>query len=100
VLRADLDGRELKKLAQAILDLGKEENRETPRIQINEAQACEAVWSNSQCIPAAWDKCPLLIFGKQLADELNYFFHGDDDGDNFTRRGTNRRAAESYEELD
>jgi hypothetical protein len=33
-----------------------------------EAAACEAVSNDVQCI---YPKCPLLVFGKQLADELN-----------------------------
>jgi len=33
-----------------------------------EAAACEAVSNDIQCI---YPKCPLLVFGKQLADELN-----------------------------
>ncbi len=79
ILRPNADHRELKKLAQAILDLGRnEENEAAPPLQINEAQVWEAVWANSQCVMAQRDKCPLLIFGKQLADELNQFFHGED----------------------
>jgi hypothetical protein len=29
------------------------------------------VWRNMQCIN---HRCPMLLFGKQLADELNEFF--------------------------
>jgi hypothetical protein len=77
VLRPDLDRRGLKNLAQAILDLGRNEASEAPRTQINEAQVYEAVWANSQCVLAARHRCPLLIFGRHLADELNQFFSAD-----------------------
>jgi len=75
VLRPDLDTKGTKKLAQKILSLGNDEDPSLPKkTQINDAQVCEVIWAHSQCVMAARDKCPLLIFGKQLADELNQFF--------------------------
>lgn len=74
VLRPDLDFKELEKLAQRILALGDEESG-LPKITDMEVTAL--VWSNSQCVKAQSGTCPLLIFGKQLADRLNEFFHGE-----------------------
>jgi hypothetical protein len=96
VLRPDLDRKKLKKLAQKILALGDEEAG-MPRI--TDAECVELVWTNSQCVKTQNGTCPLLVFGRQLADNLNSFF-GATDEENFARRGTNRRAAESHEELD
>ena len=54
------------------------EIRENPRRQITDAQIVELVWAHSQCVHNQTGKCPLLIFGKQLADALNevLFFGG------------------------
>jgi len=95
VLRPDLDTRGLKKLAKAILSLGAgdaNEGRSPPQIEINDAQVTEMVWCHSQCIEP---HCPLLIFGKQLADELNEFFDGDEDEN---PRGRGRRSPASLAE--
>jgi hypothetical protein len=75
VLRPDLDAKGANKLAQAILNLGDDQDASSPKVRINEAQVVETVWCHSQCIKP---HCPLLIFGKQLADELNQFFHGEE----------------------
>jgi len=32
------------------------------------------VWRNSQCIHNQTGRCPLLVFGRQLAEEINEFF--------------------------
>jgi hypothetical protein len=40
----------------------------------------ELVWAHSQCVHTQKGKCPLLIFGKQLADALNEFFWEEDWG--------------------
>jgi hypothetical protein len=42
-----------------------------PRRRITDPQIVEMIWRNMQCIKP---HCPLLIFGRQLADELNAFF--------------------------
>lgn len=47
---------------------------EKPRRRITDAQVVEMVWANSQCVKNQVGHCPLLVFGKQLADELNKFF--------------------------
>jgi hypothetical protein len=33
------------------------------------------VWENLQCINP---RCPMLLFSKQIAEELNEFFRGED----------------------
>ena len=51
---------------------------EKPHKRITDAQIVELVWAHSQCIHTRTGKCPLLIFGKQLADALNEFFWEED----------------------
>lgn len=46
--------------------------------RITDAQIVELVWAHSQCVHNQAGKCPLLIFGKQLAEALNEFFWSDD----------------------
>jgi hypothetical protein len=49
-----------------------------PQKNITDAQIVEMVWRHSQCILNQMGKCPLLVFGNQLADELNEFFGADE----------------------
>ena len=51
---------------------------EKPRRKITERDAVELVWQHSQCIHTQRGKCPLLIFGKQLAEALNDYFWSDE----------------------
>jgi hypothetical protein len=51
-----------------------------PQKRITDPQAVEMVWRNSQCVLNQTGRCPLLIFGKQLADELNEFFAQEERG--------------------
>jgi hypothetical protein len=51
---------------------------EKPRRKITERDAVELVWKHSQCIHTQWGKCPLLIFGRQLAEALNEYFWSDE----------------------
>lgn len=48
--------------------------RELPQKKITDAQVVEMVWRHSQCVHNQTGKCPLLVFGRQLADEINEFF--------------------------
>jgi hypothetical protein len=48
------------------------------RRKITERDAVELVWQHSQCIHAQRGKCPLLIFGRQLAEALNEYFWSDE----------------------
>jgi hypothetical protein len=65
----DLAGK--RRMVNQILTLSDGKDRCIPRKQINEAQVIEMVWRNLQCIH---HRCPMLLFGGQLADELNEFF--------------------------
>lgn len=47
---------------------------EKPKRRITDAQVVEMVWANSQCVKNQTGHCPLLLFGRQIADELNKFF--------------------------
>jgi hypothetical protein len=96
VLRPDLDRKELKKLAQKILALG-DEAAGMPKI--TDAECVELVWANSQCVKTQNGACSLLIFGKQLADELNEFVNGDDD-ENSRGRGRRSPVGVAGEEFD
>ena len=57
---------------------GLEAPGEKPRKRITDAQIVELVWAHSQCVHNRTGKCPLLIFGKQLADALDEFFWGEE----------------------
>jgi hypothetical protein len=73
-----LDAKTKRKMVKAILSLVRENEGPAPRRQITGAQCVELVWSNSQCIHSQTGKCPLLIFGEQLAKQLNTFFAEDE----------------------
>jgi len=62
-----------RQMVHAILSLGDGEDSAAPR-KITGGQCVELVWRNSQCIHARAGRCPLLVFGKDLAEELNDFF--------------------------
>ena len=47
-----------------------------PAKQITPAQVESTVWENMQCINP---RCPMLLFSKQIADELNEFFKPDEE---------------------
>jgi hypothetical protein len=51
-----------------------ETSTEQPRRRITDAQVVEMVWAHSQCVKNQTGHCPLLVFGRQLAEELNAFF--------------------------
>jgi hypothetical protein len=66
------------KLANSILALIEGDDRRLPQKKITDAQIVEMVWRQSQCVLNRTGKCPLLIFNKQLAEEVNEFFKGDE----------------------
>jgi hypothetical protein len=66
------------KHANSILALIEGDGCKLPQQGITDAQAVEAVWRNSQCIHNRTGKCPLLVFGRQLAEEINEFFKRDE----------------------
>jgi hypothetical protein len=70
-LCSDLDLSGKRRMVEQILTLSDGKDRSIPRTQITDAQVTEMVWRNMQCIN---HRCPLLVFGKQLSDEINQFF--------------------------
>jgi hypothetical protein len=66
------------KMIEAIRGLVRGNEKPIRQRQITGAQCVELVWSNSQCIHSQTGKCPLLIFGEQLAKHLNMFFAEDE----------------------
>jgi hypothetical protein len=72
ILRPDLALPDKKALATQILDLCRGGGQTlAKRIEITPAQVQEIVWRNSQCVN---HHCSMLLFSRELADELNEFF--------------------------
>ena len=71
----DLDHSARARLADTILALIDGRGRLVPRQQIADAQVVEMVWRHSQCVRNQSGRCPLLIFGGQLAEEVNAYFN-------------------------
>lgn len=65
----DVSGKRL--MVNQILTLSDGKTRTIPQRQISEAQVTEIVWRNMQCIH---HRCPMLLFARQLTEELNEFF--------------------------
>ena len=66
------------KLADSILALIDGGVLRVPQTKITGAQAVEMVWRHSQCVLNQTGWCPLLVFGRQLSEEINEFFAGDE----------------------
>jgi hypothetical protein len=74
VLCPNLEGEAKKELARKMLTLADGKDRSKPRCpakQIGPAQIEEIIWANIQCI---YPRCPMLLFSKQIAEEINEFF--------------------------
>jgi hypothetical protein len=71
----DLDLSGKRRMVKQILTLSDVKDRSIPQKQITDAQVTEMVWRNKQCINR---RCPMLLFGSQLAEEINEFFAGDE----------------------
>ena len=68
----DLSLPDRKTIAEIVLDLCHGEDQEVAmKIEITPAQVQEIVWRNSQC---ANHHCSMLLFSRELAEELNEFF--------------------------
>lgn len=74
VVRPGINHSTLATLADSILSVIDGKDHTVPRKQITDAQAVEMVWRNSQCVRNQTGRCPLLVFGRQLAEEINEFF--------------------------
>jgi hypothetical protein len=72
---ADLDTR--RELASKILTLAHGEEHPVPRKTITPATVYEMITRNSQCVFNQTGRCPLLVFTKQLCEELNPFLQED-----------------------
>lgn len=62
-------------MASQILELAAGPPKNLARKQVTDPQIVEMVWRHSQCIHP---RCPLLVFGGQLAQEVNEFFREDE----------------------
>jgi hypothetical protein len=74
VAHPGIDPRTRTRLVYSILALIDGENRSLPQKKITDAHAVEMVWRHSQCVLNQTGRCPLLVFGRQLAEEINEFF--------------------------
>ncbi len=63
------------RLVDSILALIDGKDRKLAQTKITDAQAVELVWRHSQCVRNQTGRCPLLVFGRQLADEVNAYFN-------------------------
>jgi hypothetical protein len=75
---SDIAPRTMSELANSILSLVEGECRRPPRKKIGDPQVVELVWRHSQCVLNQTGRCPLLVFGQQMAEELNEFFAEDE----------------------
>jgi hypothetical protein len=71
VICPDIDHSRRIEIANSILALIDGEDRRLVQTKITDPQAVEMVWRNMQCIN---HRCPMLLFGRQLAEEINEFF--------------------------
>jgi hypothetical protein len=73
----DLSLPDRKAIAEKVLDLCRGGSPAVAkRIEITPAQLQEIVWRNMQC---ANRYCSMLLFSRELADELNEFFKQEDE---------------------
>ena len=77
ILCPDADLHSKRKLPNRILALVDGHDGSLPQPRIADVQAVEMVWRHSQCIHNQRGKYPLLVFGGQLAEEINEFFAED-----------------------
>ena len=75
ILCPDLSLKAKKVIAREALNLTREEDQKPPRIMITPAQVQEIVWRNSQC---ANRYCSMVLFSREIAEELNEFFRGEE----------------------
>lgn len=74
-LYPDLNFAVKRMMVRQILSLSDSKDHSIPQERITDAQVTEMVWRNMQCIN---HRCPMLLFGRQLAEELNEFFAEDE----------------------
>jgi hypothetical protein len=71
ILCPNLDSKGQRWMVEQILMLSRGESCASAPKQISDPQVTEMVWRNMQCI---YHRCPMLLFGRQLAEEINEFF--------------------------
>jgi hypothetical protein len=71
----------------------------TPKRELTPAALYELFERHSQCIHDQSGKCPLLVFTRQMCDELNEFFNGEE-SEHTGRRKRNPSAGVAHEELE
>jgi hypothetical protein len=74
----NIDKVQKRDLVDSMLRLLNTVERKVPPRRISDGQAVAMVWEHSQCVHSRTGKCPLLIFGRELAGELNAFFSEED----------------------
>ena len=77
VLCPSADIRTRRDLATQILTLVRGQDRPVPHKTISPAAVYEMFTRNSQCVLNQMGRCPLLVFTKQLCEELNEYFRED-----------------------
>jgi hypothetical protein len=76
ILCPDMALKAKKELAGKVLDLSRgEDQKPPPRIMITPAQVSSIIWPNMQCINP---RCPMVLFTREIAEELNAFFKGEE----------------------
>ena len=71
----------------------------TPNWELTPAVLFELFERHSQCVLDQSGKCPLLVFTRQMCDELNEFFNAEEN-ENTGRRRRNLPTGVPYEELE
>ena len=71
----------------------------TPKPELTPAALYELFERHSQCVLDQSGKCPLLVFTRQMCDELNEFFNGEEN-ENTSRRRRNLPTGAAHEELE
>jgi hypothetical protein len=77
VLCPSADRSTQRRLATEILTLVHGKDRPGSQKTITPAASYEMITRNSQCVLNQTGRCPLLVFTKQLCEELNEFFRED-----------------------
>jgi hypothetical protein len=73
-LSPGLDASGERRMVKQILTVSDGKDRSVRRQQITDAQIVEMVWRHSQFVFNQTGKCPLLVLGRQLAEEINECF--------------------------
>jgi hypothetical protein len=75
VLCPDLTPQAKKELAEKVFELSRGKDQKPPQIKITPAQVTSIIWGNMQCINP---RCPMVLFTREIAEELNELFNGEE----------------------